>query len=145
MQSLVKRHEAFYQVSPYYVEVDERPVGRPATIRTVQAGFNVDVYGVRTEDLEPAMPPPEEYGTAYAELEQIADRVAQRATDSCSLEVIPFASTAIIDPRNHGKVEAMLRITISHFRGIEQPAGPAEKRALQEVEEELKSVGVERR
>ena len=30
--SLVKEHCAFYEVSPYYVEVEERPVGRPSRI-----------------------------------------------------------------------------------------------------------------
>ena len=55
---LVKEHHAFYEVSPDYVELEERPVGLPAKTRRVQAGFNVDVYGIRTEDNEPAMPPP---------------------------------------------------------------------------------------
>jgi hypothetical protein len=142
VSSLVKEHRAFYEVSPYYVLLDERPVGLPATTRTVQAGFNVDVYGVRTEDSEPAMPPPQEYGLAYAELQKLAVRVSQHASDSCSLEVIPFFSTAIIDSRNHGQVEAMIRIQISHGRGLNQPAALPEHRALEEVERELKSLGI---
>ena len=145
ISSLVKEHHAFYEVSPYYVLLDERPVGLPATTRTVQAGFNVDVYGVRTEDTEPAMPPPQEYALAYAELQKLAERVSHHASDSCSLEVIPFSSTAIIDSRNHGQVEAMIRIQISHGRGLSQPAGVPEQRALQEVERELKSLGIAHR
>ena len=143
--SLVKEYHAFYEVSPYYVLLDERPVGLPATTRTVQAGFNVDVYGVRTEDTEPAMPPPQEYALGYAELQKLAQKVSQHASDSCSLEVIPFSSTAIIDSRNHGQVEAMIRIQISHGRGLNQPAGLPEKRALEEVERELKSLGIAHR
>src|SRR5271166_2325095 len=115
--SLVKEHHAFYEVSPYYVELDERPVGLTAKTRRVQAGFEVDVYGVRTEDNEPAMPPPHEYELGYTGLQKIAERVSQHATDSCSLEVIPFPSVAIIDSRNQGKVEAIIRIAISHGRG----------------------------
>jgi hypothetical protein len=145
ISSLVKEHLAFYEVSPYYVVLDERPVGLPATTRTVQAGFNVDVYGVRTEDTEPAMPPPQEYALAYAELNKLAERVSQHASDSCALEVIPFSSTAIIDSRNHGQVEAMIRIQISHERGLDQPAGSPEKCALEEVEKELKSLGITHR
>lgn len=145
ISSLVKEHLAFYEVSPYYVLLDERPVGLPATTRTVQAGFNVDVYGVRTEDTEPAMPPPQEYALAYAELQKLAERVSQHASDSCSLEVIPFFSTAIIDSRNHGQVEAMIRIQISHERGLNIPAGSPEHRALEEVERELKSLGIAHR
>ena len=121
--SLIKEYHAFYEVSPYYVLLDERPVGLPATTRTVQAGFNVDVYGVRTEDTEPAMPPPQEYALGYAELQKLAQKVSQHASDSCSLEVIPFSSTAIIDSRARGQVEAMIRVQISHGRGLNQPAG----------------------
>jgi hypothetical protein len=139
---LVRHYHAFYEVSAYYVEFDERPVGLPATTRPVRAGFNVDVYGVRTQDTEPAMPPPHEYALAYAELQKIAERVSQHASDSCSLEVIPFSSTAIIDSRNHGQVEAMIRIRISHWRGLDQPAGPPEQHALEEVENELRSLGI---
>ena len=145
ISSLIKEHLAFYEVSPYYVLLDERPVGLPATIRTIQAGFNVDVYGVRTEDTEPAMPPPQEYALGYAELQKLAERVSHHTSDSCSLEVIPFSSVAIIDSRNHGQVEAMIRIQISHERGLDQPAGPAEQRALEEVEKELKSLGIAHR
>ena len=142
ISSLVKEHHAFFEVSPYYIELDERPVGRPASCRSVQAGFNVDVYAVRTEDNEPAMPPPQEYALSCAELQKLAESISQHSTDSCSLEVIRFPSTAIIDSRNHGHVEAMIRIQISHERGLNQPAGLPEQRALQEVEKELKSLGI---
>jgi hypothetical protein len=145
MSSLVQEHHAFYDVSPYYVLLDERPLGLPATTRTVHAGFNVDVYGVRTEDHEPAMPPPQEYAFGCAELQKLAEKVSQHASDSCSLEVIPFISTAIIDSRNHGQLEAMIRIQISHERGLNQPAGSPEKCALEEVERELKSLGIAHR
>ncbi|HUJ50751.1 MAG TPA: hypothetical protein VLW25_11150 [Bryobacteraceae bacterium] len=140
--TLVKEHHAFYEVSPYYVLLDERPLGLPATTRSVHAGFNVDVYGVRTEDNEPAMPPPDEYALGYFGLQKLAENISQRASDSCSLEVIPFPSTAIIDSRNHGQVEAMIRIQISHERGLNQPAGLSEQRALREVERELKGLGI---
>ena len=91
------------------------------------------------------MPPPQEYALGYAELQKLAERVSQHASDSCSLEVIPFSSTAIIDSRNHGQVEAMIRIQISHERGLNQPAGSPEHRALEEVERELKSLGIAHR
>jgi hypothetical protein len=145
IRSLMREHHAFYEVSPYYVLLDERPVGLPVTSRSVQAGFNVDVYGVRTEDNEPAMPPPHEYALGYAELQKVAERVSHHASDSCCLEVIPFSETAIIDNRNHGQVEALIRIQISHDRGLDEPAGAAEQCALQEVEKELKSLGIAHR
>ena len=109
---------------------------------SIHAGFNVDVYGVRTEDNEPTMPPPQEYALSCAELQKLAESISRHSTDSCSLEVIPFPSTAIIDTRNHGQVEATIRIQISHERGLNQPAGSPEKCALEEVEKELKSLGI---
>ena len=142
--SLIKQYHAFYEVSPYYLVLEERPVGLPAKTRRVQAGFNVDLYGVRQEDNEPALPPPHDYAVGYAELQEIAERVSQHATDCCTLEVIPFPSTAIIDSRHRGQVEAMIRIRISHSP-CSDPAGPAEQRALDEVEKELRSRGVTRR
>jgi hypothetical protein len=143
--SLVKEHHAFYEVSQEYVELEDRPVGLPAKTRRVHAGFNVDVYAVRTEDTEPAMPSPDKYALGYAGLQKIAERVSQHATDSCSVEVIPLPLVAIIDARDHGKVEYLVRIQISHERGLDQPAGPAEQRALEEVEKELKSLGIAHR
>jgi hypothetical protein len=145
ISSLVKEHHAFYEVSPYYIELDERPVGHPASCRSVQAGFNVDVYAVRTEDDEPTMPEPSKYGLGYVELQKLAEKVSQHSSDSTCLEVIPFSSTAIIDSRNRGQVEYLIRIQISHDRGLDQPAGPPEKRALEEVEEELNSLGIAHR
>ena len=91
------------------------------------------------------MPPPQEYALGYAELQKLAQKVSQHASDSCSLEVIPFSSTAIIDSRARGQVEAMIRVQISHGRGLNQPAGLPEKRALEEVERELKSLGIAHR
>ncbi len=144
IRSLIQEHHAFYEVLPYYVSLEEKHVILPAATRRVQAGFNVDVYGVRTEDTEPATAPPENYLLGWAELQRMAERVSQRASDACFLKVIPFPSVAIIDGRD-GSVEAMIRIRISHWRGLDQPAGLAEQRALDEVEKELDSMGVKRR
>jgi|SRR5271166_46029 len=145
VRSLVKEHHAFYEVSPYYVEVEERPVGLPAENRRVQAGFDIDVCGVRTEDNELAMPTPEVYALGYTELEKIAENVSRHATDSCSVEVIPSPSDLLVDVRDHAKVEGTVRIRISHYRGLDRPAGPAEQCALDEVEKELKSLGIAQR
>jgi len=145
ISSLLKEHHSFYEVSPYYVLLDERPLALPPTTRTVQAGFNVDVYGVRTDDSEPTMPPPQEYGLAYAELQKLAERASHHSNDSCSVEVIPFSCTAIIDSRNQRQMEAMIRIHISHERCLNKPAGLAEQAVLGEVERELKTLGIPRR
>ena len=145
VRSFVKEHHVFYEVSPDYIELEERPVGLPAKTRRVHAGFNVDVYGVRPEDNDLVMPPPQVYALGYTELEKIAEKVSQHTSDSCSLEVICFPSDILVDVRDHATVEGTVRIRISHWRGLDQPAGPAEQRALEEVENELKSRGVAHR
>ncbi len=143
--SFAREHHAFYEVSPEYIVFENRPVGRPSKTERVHAGFNVDVYAVRIEDNEPAMPSPNMYALGYAGLQEIAERVSQHASDSCSLRVIPLPLVAIIDGRDNGQVEYLVRIQISHERGLDQPAGPAEQRALEEVENELKSLGITHR
>jgi hypothetical protein len=142
IRSLIKEHHAFYTVLPYYFMLEERPVGHPATTRRVQAGFDIDIYGVRTKNDTSWTPPPEKYWLAYAELQRIAENVSQHATDSCLLEVIPSPSTVVFDIR---KLEATFRLRISHGRGLDQPAALPEQRALEEVEKELKSMGFARR
>jgi len=140
VRSLVKEHHVFYEVSPYYIEREEA-AGLPTTIK-IHAGFNVDVYGIRTEDDAPETPPPGEYVLGYVALETLADKVSQQMGDRCLLEVIPLPSTVVIDGRD-GKVEGMLRLRISG--GSNQPAGLIEQRALQQVEQELQDIGVARR
>jgi hypothetical protein len=141
IRSLIEEHDAFYEVLPYYGPTNNGHLSNPAGIQRIQAGFNVDIYGVRTADDEPIPPPAEEYWLGWAELQKIADTVSEYMADSCSLDVIPFPSVAIIDARD-GKVESLLRLRISHRAGIDGPVGVAEQRALDEVEKQLKAMGL---
>ena len=143
LQRVVKEYHAFYEVSPYYVMVEEKHGGHVANARRVQAGFDVDVYGVSNKS-ELELPPPPEYAVSYAELKKIADTVSLHAS-GCSIEVIPFPSTVFLDARKHFQPEGMLRIRISHQGGVDQPSGLPEQRALEEIENQLKSLGVARR
>jgi hypothetical protein len=115
VRSFVKDSHAFYEVSPYYILFEERPRGMPAT-RKVQAGFDVDVYGVG-EGAGLAMPPPREYAFAYAVLRGLVAEVSRDSDDVCSLELVPFPATVVLESRGYGKVKAMLRIRVSHWRG----------------------------
>lgn len=146
IRSLIKEHHAFYEVLPYYVVLAERPEARSATTRRLQAGFDIDIYAERIKsDGQSWTPPPEKYGLGYAELQRIAGNASQHATDFCSIEVIPSPSTVVVDIRNHGKMEATFRLRVSHWRGLDQPAGLPEQGALEEVEKELKRIGLARR
>lgn len=141
IRSLIEEHHAFYEVLPFYALAEHGSPGRTAGAERVQAGFNVDIYGVRTADDEPVPLPAEEYGLGWEELQKIANSVSEYIDHSCSLEVIPFPAVAIIDGRD-GRVESLHRLRISHRPGTGRSVGVPEQRALNEVEKQLKAMGL---
>ena len=142
--SLIQEHHAFYEVLPYYVVVEDANGRSSPTTRRVQAGFDVDIYGESPEKKLVIPGPDPDYTLGYSELQKIAEELSRHTTDSCSLEVLEFPATVFFDVRRHAP-EALLRIRISHCRGLDEPAGLAEQRALEELEKDLKSLGVPRR
>jgi len=144
-QSLAAKHHAFYEVLPYYVVVDEGQENAPTTTRRVQSGYEVNIYGVSTRK-ELAPPTPDsDYAQGYTEVQKIADEISHAAGRQCSIEVIPFASSAFLDAQDQRKVEARIQIRISHLGPLEEPAGQPEQDALKEVESRLEAVGIARR
>ena len=144
LHSLIQEHHAFYEVLPYYVVVDDANGGLSHTTRRVDAGFDVDIYAESPEKKLVIPGPDPNYTLGYSELQKMAEELSRHATDSCSLEVLEFPATVFFDVRRHAP-EALLRIRISHCRGLNEPAGLPEQRALEELEKELKSLGVARR
>ena len=142
IRQVTEKHRAFYEVVPYYVLLEEGH-GTPAVrTRKIQAGFDINVYGLRTSD-DPALPGlSPSYALGYAGLLELTKTIQSHTTDACSIELIPFGSTAVLDTKSHLQPQAMLRIRITHQRGLEQPAGKAEQHALEEVEKELRRLGV---
>src|SRR4030095_17034013 len=138
----VIKHRPFYEGVPYYVSLEEGH-GTPAVkTRRIQVGFDVNVYGMKTSD-DPGMPGlSPSYALGYASILELAKTIQSHATDACSIEVIPFGSTAVLDTKSPLQPQAMLRIRITHQRGLDQPAGKAEQHALEEVEKELRRLGV---
>ena len=144
IRSLVQEHQAFYEVLPYYVVVEERKVALPSVTRQIQSGFDVDIYGVNTNNRLEVPGSDPDYTLGCAELQILADEASLHTGDRCTLEVIPFSSTAIVDPRNHA-VEATIRIRIHHYRGLDRPFGPPEQRALEDLLKRLGDLGIARR
>jgi hypothetical protein len=70
------------------------------------------------------------------------ETVLPHTGDRCSIEVIPFPSTVILDTRRKLQPEAMVRIRITHRRGLGQPAGASEEGALKQIEEQLRGLGI---
>jgi|SRR5215469_2385247 len=146
LHELVKEYHAFYEISPYNILLAEKHGSLPATNRTIQAGFDVDIYGLNPKK---EMVPPEadpNYKLGYAELQKIAEKVSHQHTkEFCSLEVISFSSTMILGGSSHTEVQGMLRIRISHHRGLDRPADLPEQQALKELEAQLRGLGFVRR
>ena len=135
LESLFKRHQAFYEVAAYYVIV---------SARRVHAGFDVDVYAARTDHMGPFMPPPDEYAQASVALETVASHVSQNAPGVCAVEAFLFPSTVTFGVRGHaGEPAAMFRIRITAPFST-RAAGAPETGALAEVERQLKALGIAR-
>jgi hypothetical protein len=142
VRHVIEDHQAFYEVTPYYVLFEERPIGGHPSSRRIQAGFDVDLFGIVKG---PAPEPSPDYELVYHALSQLAEAIRSQTSNGCSIEVISLASTVIIDPRLHFQPEATLRIRIAHSRGLDESAGPAEERTLQKLQEELRTLGVKAR
>jgi hypothetical protein len=141
LQRLSNEYPAFYEVLPYHVLVEEGHGSPTVTKRFIQTGFDVDVYGLAKKGA-PTLPLPADYSLAYTELEKIADTISRDASE-CSIEVIPFPESSFSESRHDFLPEARLRIRISH-RGVDQPAGPPEEHALEQLEKELQGLGIKR-
>jgi len=143
LHELIEKYHAYYEVLPYFVQVEEQHGSRKNRTKSrIQSGFDVDVHGVSDKDgME--LPPQPDYLVGYSELKRIADVVSQ--SSKCAIEVIPFPSAAVIDTSRRFRPQASIRIRISHTGDIEQPAGLPERRALEEIEKHLQSLGITRR
>jgi hypothetical protein len=139
VREVIERHHAFYEVLPYYVVLEDRPPGAAATTHRIQAGFDVDVYGVEAVQ-EPGLSP--DYELVCETIGNLVETVLPHTSDFCSIEVIPFGSTVFPDAARHFQQDAMLRIRITHERGLGRPAGAPEERALKEVLDQLRNLGV---
>lgn len=143
LQPLVKKYRIFYEVLPYHVVIEEGHGSPHVTRRIIQAGFDVDVHGLSNKD-ELELPPSADYALGDEGLKKIADTVSHDAGE-CSIEAIPFPETVFSEAREQFRSEAVLRIRISHRRGVDQPVGMPEQHALEEVEKQLRDLGIRRR
>ena len=122
LQLLAKKYQAFYDVSPYYVTVEERHGSSSAAIQRVQTGFEVNIYGVNAkEQLAPPGDDPD-YVQGCSEVRNIAAEVLDQTGGPCAGEAMLFPSTAVLESR-----------------------GRPEQRALEEVEKRLEALGIRRR
>ena len=145
LHHLVEVHYAFYEVMPHYVTIEEGHGTSAAKTQRIQAGFDVNVYGGRTSEDPPLPGRSPDYALGYASLLELVKTISSHSVGGCSIDVMPFGSTVILDTKQNLQPEAMLRIEIRHHRGLEQPAGMPEQLALEDVEKELQHLGVGKR
>ena len=110
------------------------------SLRRVQAGFDVNIFGIKWSggDLDP----PAEYWLVYTKLQDVIDAVRRDDSHGCSIILIPLGSNIVLDTRNDLQPFAMLRIRITQNRDVHEPAGHPEQHALQAVEAQLKALGI---
>jgi len=140
VRDLLEEHQTFYEVMPYQIVLEEAHGTPAARIRRIQAGFDVDVYGTKGIE-DPALPVLSTgYAPTCASLLELVKTIS--CAGGCFIDVIPFGSTVFLNTKNHLDPQAMLRLRITHCRGLEQPAGLPEQRALEEIQEALRNMGV---
>jgi hypothetical protein len=154
IHELIKQHGAFYDVLPYYIVLEERTNSSGETnkivqeertkgtraIKRIQAGFDIDVYGIKPSHEQH---PGRDYVLGYVALEKLVETILPQTGESCSVEVIPFPSEVVFDAKRQFQEEGMLRIRITH-KGL-QPAGKPEERVLKEIKERLHDLGLSQR
>ena len=136
IHELIEQTHARYEVLPYYI-VQEEPHG---TTKRIQAGFDIEVYGSKPSHVRHPGP---DYVLGYVALEKLVETILPDTGEACSVEVIPFPSTVVLNTKVQFQEEGMLRIRITH-KGL-QPAGETEQRALKEIKERLDDLGLSQR
>jgi len=138
------RHHARYEVSPYFVLLDRRTLGAPPSQRRIHAGFDVDLYGNGFDDSAALSVENSELRETLNELGAACREAAAHAAGYSRIEIIPWNATLVLNVKSHLEPEALVTIRITHSRGLDQPAGSTEERALADVLGNLYSMGVKK-
>ena len=136
IHELVEQTHARYEVLPYYV-IQEEPHG---STKRIQAGFDIEVYGIKPSHEQHPGPG---YVIGYLALENLVETILPETGEACSVEVISFPSTVILDTRAQFQEEGMLRIRVAH-KGL-TPSGEQEEHALKKIKERLHDLGLTQR
>jgi len=141
VHGILDRHHARYEVHPYYVVLERRPPKSPPVDQRIQAGFDVDLFGT-LDKMELPRFHSEDGHTVVRYFEAVGREVESKVGQQCTIEVIPYVDSLVLDTHEHFQPEVMLRIRISHGRGLDQPEGPPEEKALNAIRETLHELEV---
>jgi hypothetical protein len=134
-----QRHHVRYEVHPYYVVWEQRPDDGPPVDRKIQAGFEIDLYGTLDNMRFPR--PHQESDMVIGYFEAAAREIQSKVGQLCNIEVLSYPDSVILDTHANLQPEATLTIRISHCRGLDQSAGPAEEQALKAIRDKLHELG----
>lgn len=139
--ALLEQYRVRYEVHPYYVVWEQRPGGASPLVQRIRAGFDIDLSGT-VDKMELPDLHSEEYGTVVRYFQEVAREVQSNIGRLCTVGVVSYRDSLVLETREHLQPKAMLTIRISHCRSLDQPAGPAEEQALNAVLKRLNGLGV---
>jgi hypothetical protein len=142
IKQVLERHHVRYEVQPYYTMLDMRPENGPETEKRVQAGYEVSLYGELLPGEHLPLDEIEDARTVAAWFAELAREIQSKIGHQCTVELIRYPDSLVLDPRRHFEAEAMLQIRISHCRGLGEPKGPPEDQALAALREKLRELRV---
>jgi hypothetical protein len=142
VQGVLHRHNVRYEVRPYYVVLEQRPAGATPVEKKIRAAFDLDLYGA-LDKIQLPLFEGDEGREVVAYFETMAKEIQSRAdNDHTKVEVMPYADSLVLDTHQHFRPEVVLRIRITHARGLDQPAGPSEEQVLSDIRERLHQLEV---
>jgi hypothetical protein len=134
-RDIVRRFSVYYEVRP------ESTLLHDHTIR--QVGFCVDLYG-RDGQGPPLNPGDERSKEIYRGLWEIASQIVPEEQEDCRYQLDGFDASLHFDSHGSKCGRVQLKIHILHKHGFEQPIDAGETRALKEMEDRLKNLGIHR-
>lgn len=143
IQKLLEPFNPYYEVSPYYIVVDQHPVHGPRIERKVQAGFNVAIYGSLANQRLPLFQSQAAH-TFVNYLESAAKEIASEAGNHCTIEIVPWTQSLTFDSQQL-RPQGRLQIRIAHARGLGQSQESSEEFALHAILKLVHELGVRRR
>lgn len=142
VREILARHRARYGVQPYYDIFRPLAEAGPATAQRIQAGFDVDIYGTLLETEHLPLHDIEAAPFVLDSFEKAAQEIQSRIGQGCTVQVLTYSNSLVLDTKHAFRPEVMLRVRIGHCRGLDQAKGAPEEEALSAVRQMLREMDV---
>ena len=134
----VTEHKVCWELSPL-VELERHPNQPPARVKV---GFELQLYGEHAQGVKPSPGCPESL-TLYERLRAIALFALPKEQRPSRYELSAFDSSFHLRPESEWVPEVLVTIRIIHgsdyFKGIDD----CEKRCVEEIEQQLRTLGAQ--